>query len=101
MATAIPLDADAIGAACAQYGVKRLRVFGSVLTESFDPRRSDVDFVVEFEADRENVFHDYFDLQSALEQIVGRDVDLVMANAVKNPYIAKSIFDSAEDVYAA
>ncbi|WP_374693977.1 nucleotidyltransferase family protein [Gordonia rubripertincta] len=71
------------------------------LDREFDPGRSDVDFVVEFEADRENIFHDYFDLKSALEQIVGRDVDLVMANAVKNPYIAKSIFDSAEDVYAA
>ena len=55
----------------------------------------------EFKSGRENVFHDYFDLKAALEQIVGRDVDLVVANAVKNPYIAKSIFDSAEDVYAA
>lgn len=101
MTTAIPLDAEAIAGVCVRYGVKRLRVFGSVLTNRFDPGRSDVDFLVEFKSGRENVFHDYFDLKAALEQIVGRDVDLVVANAVKNPYVAKSIFDSAEDVYAA
>ena len=100
MITAIPLDVDAIGAVCARFGVARLRVFGSVLTESFD-LSSDVDFLVEFRGDRDNVFHDYFDLEAALEQIVGRDVDLVMANAVKNPFVAKSILDNAEDVYAA
>lgn len=101
MITAIPLDVDAIGAVCARFGVARLRIFGSVLTASFDPGRSDVDFLVEFRGDRDNVFHDYFDLGAALEQIVGRDVDLVMANAVKNPFLARSIFDSARDVYTA
>lgn len=56
---------------------------------------------MDFKSGRENAFHDYFDLKAALEQIVERDVDLVVANAVKNPYVAKSVFDSAEDVYAA
>lgn len=32
MATAVLLDKDAIARACEQYGVARLRVFGSVLT---------------------------------------------------------------------
>ena len=100
MTTAIPLDTEAIAAVCVRYGVDRLRIFGSVLTETFDPDRSDVDFLVEFKTGRENAFHDYFDLKTALEQIVECDVDLVVANAVKNPYVAKSIFDSAEDVYA-
>ncbi|NMO00585.1 toxin-antitoxin system toxin subunit [Gordonia sp. TBRC 11910] len=101
MTTAIPLDTEAIAAVSVRYGVERLRIFGSVLTDRFDPGRSDVDFLVEFKSDRENVFHDYFDLKVALEQIVGCDVDLVVANAVKNPYVAKSIFDGAEEVYAA
>lgn len=101
MTTAIPLDTEAIAVACARYGVERLRVFGSVMTDRFDPGRSDVDFLVQFKASRENVFHDYFDLRAALEQVVGRGLDLVVANAVKNPYVAKSIYDSAEDVYAA
>ena len=47
------------------------------------------------------MFHDYFDLKAALEHIVGCNADLVVSNAVKNPYVAKSILDGAEDVYAA
>ena len=101
MTTAIPLDTEAIAAVCVRHGVERLRVFGSVLTDRFDPGRSDVDFLVEFKSGRENVFHDYFDLKAALEHIVGCNADLVVSNAVKNPYVAKSILDGAEDVYAA
>lgn len=101
MTAAIPLDAEAIAAVCVRHGVERLRVFGSVLTDRFDPGRSDVDFLVEFKSGRENVFHDYFDLKAALEHIVGCNADLVGSNAVKNPYVAKSILDGAEDVYAA
>lgn len=32
---------------------------------------------------------------------LGRQVDLVMAEAVRNPYFAASVFDSALDVYGA
>jgi len=39
---------DAIAALCREYGVARLEVFGSVMTDEFDPERSGVDFVVRF-----------------------------------------------------
>lgn len=101
MPTVTPLDLTAIARACETYGVQRLRVFGSILTERFDPLTSDVDFLVDYKQGRPNVFHDYFDLKDSLEKIVGRRVDLVMSDAVKNPYVAKSIFEDAEVVYAA
>lgn len=101
MTTATPLDTDAIARACRRYGVERLRVFGSIVTDRFDPATSDVDFLVDFQSDRDNLFHDYFDLKVELEQIVGRDVDLVMADALKNPYVAKRAFEAAEDVFIA
>lgn len=101
MTTATPLDTDAIARACRRYGVVRLRVFGSIVTDRFDPETSDVDFLVDFQPDRSNPFHDYFDLKSELEQIVGRDVDLVMADALKNPYLSKRVLEAAEDVYVA
>lgn len=59
-----------------RHGVKRLRVFGSVLADHFDPDTSDIDFLVAFQPKRENLFHDYFDLKFELERIVGREVDL-------------------------
>ena len=34
---------------CRQHRVQRLALFGSALREDFDPERSDLDFLVEFE----------------------------------------------------
>ena len=101
MVTAVLLDTEAIKRACEHYGVKRLRVFGSVLTDRFDPKRSDIDFLVDFIPQNDNLFNDYFDLKAELERIVGRDVDLVDASAVRNPYFRASVFGSAQDLYAA
>lgn len=101
MRTALDLDEAAITHACRLYGVARLSVFGSVLTPEFDPVRSDVDLLVEFEHGRENLFHDYFDLKDALEEIVGRPVDLVDAAAVANPYFKAAVLASAQEFYAA
>jgi predicted nucleotidyltransferase len=38
-----------IGALCCRLNVQRLDLFGSAVTGRFDPRRSDLDFLVEFE----------------------------------------------------
>ncbi len=43
----------------------------------------------------------YLGLKGALVEIVGRDIDLVVADAVRNPYFKKSAFGGAQDVYAA
>ena len=40
---------------CARFGVHRLELFGSAATGAFDPARSDVDFLVEFDAGRRGV----------------------------------------------
>jgi uncharacterized protein len=36
---------------CRRFGVRRLDLFGSTATGRFDPARSDLDFLVEFEPD--------------------------------------------------
>lgn len=43
----------------------------------------------------------YLELVDELERIVGRKVDLVMSDAVENPYFAAQAFRSAREVYAA
>lgn len=101
MVTGIALDAAAIARACERYGVARLRVFGSVLTDSFDAEASDVDFLVDFDLAHDDLFNAYFDLKAELEAIVGRPVDLVDASAVRNPYFKASALAGAQDLYAA
>lgn len=101
MIAATLFDREAIARACESYEVARLRVFGSALTDRFDPERSDVDFLVGYKPEAERTFQALFALREELERIVGSPVDLIDAGNVRNPYFAKSAFDSAQDVYAA
>ncbi|MBF4161605.1 nucleotidyltransferase domain-containing protein [Nocardioides sp. CBS4Y-1] len=87
--------------ACERHGVARLRAFGSVVTGGFDPVRSDVDFLVDFLPEVRDLLGNYLALRDDLERVMGRKVDLVMSDAVENPYFAAEAFRSAEDVYAA
>lgn len=70
MESAVVFDADAIRSA-KKFGVERLRVFGSVLTDRFNPETSDIDFLLTFQPERDNLFQNYFDLKFELERIVG------------------------------
>nr|WP_255355620.1 nucleotidyltransferase domain-containing protein [Leucobacter sp. G161] len=77
--------------ACERYGVERLRVFGSAITDRFNPETSDIDVLVTFQRERENLFRNYFDLKFELERIVGRRVDLVMERSVKTLFQGVSL----------
>lgn len=61
------LDRAAIAAACERYGVRRLVVFGSAVTDRFDESSSDVDFLVEFRDGVADRFDAYFGLKESLE----------------------------------
>lgn len=87
---------------CRRFRVRRLDVFGSATGGAFDPSRSDLDFVVEFEPKSSvRALDAYFGLKEALEALLGRPADLVMVGAVTNPYLRASIEASRETVYAA
>ena len=101
MSAAAPLDLAAIRRACERHGVRRLRLFGSALSDRFDPARSDIDFLVDFFPGRGDAFGDYFGLREELVDITGREVDLVVARSVRNPYFNASVLEPAKDVYAA
>ena len=88
--------------ACARHRVARPDVFGSALRADFRPGESDFDLLVEF-APMEGVarIDAYFALLAELRQVLGERVDLVMAGAVKNPYIAGEISRTRQQLYAA
>ena len=74
---------EAIAELCARHGVARLDVFGSALRDDFRPGESDVDLLVEFAPmDGYEKAVAYFDLLEALQELLGTEVDLVMAGAV-------------------
>lgn len=93
---------DEIRQLCGRYGVKRLAVFGSAVKGTFDPARSDVDFVVEFDtSSRSDGWHAYFDLKFAIEELLGRPIDLVGMAAVDNPFFRQAIELTQRELYAA
>jgi len=87
---------------CARFNVSRLEMFGSALTDQFDPKSSDIDLLVEFKPLEEGRHADaYFGLLEALKELLGREVDLVMKSAVRNPYFKQKIEQRREVLYAA
>jgi len=97
----LDLRLDEVERLCRRFGVARLAVFGSAVTDDFDPDHSDLDVLVEFADDAVGLFDAYFGLREALEDLAGRPVDLIMASAVKNPFVARSIAETRRDLYAA
>lgn len=88
---------------CQKFGVTRLYVFGSALSEDWDPQRSDLDFLAEYGPTSRQL--DPLDrlvgLQMALEEVFGRPVDVVDLNAAKNMIFVESSKRQAQEIYAA
>jgi predicted nucleotidyltransferase len=91
---------DEIALICRKYGIARLEVFGSAVTDEFR-RDSDVDILIDFADEGGSLFHRYFDLKYDLEHLFGREVDVVIAKAMKNPYFIEEVEETKQLVYAA
>jgi uncharacterized protein len=100
----IALHREGLRELCRRFHVRRLEVFGSAARATdFDPARSDVDFLVEFAAE-ENELARFVDFQAALEALLARRVDLVDRKAIeasRNYIRKKHILAGAEPIYAA
>lgn len=88
---------------CRAYGVARLEVFGSVMTDAFDPDRSDVDFIVAYPPDYD--FGPWLGrfqaLEAALAAGLDRDVNLVMESALTNRWFAREAAKTRTVLYDA
>lgn len=99
-----PLDGkkDALAALWRRYNVRRLYLFGSSLRADFDPERSDLDFLVELgEPPDGRPASQYFGLLRELRELFGRPVDLVDADAIRNPWFRKSVEATRRELFAA
>jgi predicted nucleotidyltransferase len=85
----IALHREELRELCRRYHVLRLDLIGSAARDDFDPERSDVDFLVEFDRAHPKAmsFDTYFGLKESLEKLLGKRVDLVESSAVRNPYL--------------
>lgn len=86
---------------CRRHRVQRLELFGSAAGDQFDPERSDVDFLVEFQPLAEGERADaYFGLREGLESLLQRPIDLVMSRAIRNRFFLQAIEPTRVVMYA-
>jgi predicted nucleotidyltransferase/uncharacterized protein with HEPN domain len=79
-----------IGTLCQQYKVARLDVFGSAATGAFT-ESSDIDFLVTWKPESKRSISRYLELESALQELLGREIDLIDDKEFENPYFRYSV----------
>ncbi len=83
-------------------GVRELVLFGSALRDGDFGPGSDIDLAVTFrEPKAKGRFTAYMDLKEALEGMFHRSVDLVSAEAIRNPVMRDELQKSRKILYAA
>jgi uncharacterized protein len=101
IADTVKIHLDSITGICEKYGVKSLYLFGSATSESFAPL-SDLDFLIDYFKDPEGLPEapfDYFDILFSLQRITGKKIDLVVKDALRNPYFIKSVEENKVLIY--
>ena len=100
MIALIDAKLDQLSALCRLHQVARLEVFGSAADGTFDPARSDIDFLVEYLALQPGEHYEaYFGLIEGMERLFGRHIDLVDATCLRNPYFIEGVNKSRTLVY--
>jgi predicted nucleotidyltransferase len=95
----LPIDSKAISAFCRRHHIRRLALFGSVLSDDFRPD-SDVDVLVEFESGHVPGFR-FVTIEHELSQLLGgRRLDMVTPK-ILNPRIRNQVLSHAQSLYVA
>ena len=89
-----------IAALCEHYGVAHLELFGSATGPEFNPESSDLDFLVELDAQSPGSrARRWTGLADALEKLFGRHVDFVNPRYIRNPYFLQAVNNSRTVIY--
>jgi len=90
---------DLLGSFCVKWKIKELAVFGSVLRSDFRDD-SDIDVLITFTADANWSLFDIARMREGLSALLGREVDIVQPNGLRNPFRRDEILATREVIYA-
>lgn len=94
----IQFDRDSVVAFCRDRGMVRLSVFGSVLSDDFDPARSDIDVLTDFKPEAvRGIGFRVFGYGDELAGILGRRVDFCSR---LDPRLEPQVCREAVTIYA-
>jgi len=95
----IEKNIDSLIILCKQHKVRELYLFGSILTPKFN-KDSDIDMLVQFEnVDILEYADNYFDFKEKIEKLLGREIDLLENQAIRNPIFRKILDRDKKIVY--
>ncbi len=84
---------------CKRHYVEKMYLFGSALNQNFNAS-SDIDFLVKFQKiDLAQYFNNYMDLKDDLKKLLGREIDLVEEQSLRNPILINSINQHKQLIY--
>jgi predicted nucleotidyltransferase len=99
--SSIEVSTEQLTQFCKRWNVSELAVFGSVLRKDFN-QESDIDLLISFKPNSRWGLFDMVEMESELEDIFKKEIDLVEKNAVLNSanYIRrKGILDDTQIIY--
>ena len=93
----IKINRGKIAEFCHAHGIRKLSLFGSVVHDDFDPKRSDVDVLVEF-LPNQTPGWEFFRFADELAPILGRSVDLNTPSMLSQ-YFRDEVLREAVTIY--
>ena len=98
MPTALSVDRRSLSALCRRWKVRELFLFGSMADGTAGPG-SDVDLMVTFLPRAPWSLLDLARMQLELQELLGREVDLIESTCLRNPFRKKAILASRKLLY--
>lgn len=83
-----------------KYDVKEIALFGSVLRTDFNDS-SDIDILIKFNGNNRFSLFDLYQIKDEFEKALGKKVDLIEKDSLRNPYRRENILKNAKVIYAA
>lgn len=91
-----------IRALCKEYGVERMSIIGSATNkEKFSPETSDLDCLVKFFSEQDNLNERFLGLTEALEKACLRPVEVIFESALQNDFFRQIVEKSQVVIYDA
>lgn len=93
----ITIPKDKIMLFCQKNHISKMSLFGSVLTDQFNPL-SDVDFLVEFQPEHTPTLFDIVNMEEELSNLIGRHADLKTVKGISR-YFRDDVIAKDQIIY--
>lgn len=83
---------------CKKHDARSLTLFGSALTDDFDPETSDFDFLLELNGYKKGIVR-IIQIKEELESLLKKEVDLVFPKSIRNSLLKEYILRKTRVCY--